>query len=301
VTSETIQPRQSDLNLARAALLAMDSGQADACPVDEQLAAFIAGELQGHDRQHMLTHLDRCSSCYHQWLEIAADLEVIAHDPRSQVTSPPRRPSILTVVTSWFRDRWFLLPAVAMTSLVATVAFWPGRSSVEQGIDSAYAEVRQSITTSGTNASIADFPFPWEGSALGFSEAEPTPAAAAFRAGLLDGQRMLLPINAVRDKGEGVSPAEPRDPYYLLGRWMFLLWGQLGSDKQNIDWDWHQTIGNELAAQIRESKHVGNSVPAGDVVSNLLLGITATRKGEPGGREKLQRNITIAVQQLAYM
>ncbi|MEN8218761.1 MAG: hypothetical protein ABFS56_20790 [Pseudomonadota bacterium] len=51
--------------------------KAGTCPTDEQLAAFIT---KGKQRQRMLAHLNRCSKCYHRWLETASYVKSLEAD-----------------------------------------------------------------------------------------------------------------------------------------------------------------------------------------------------------------------------
>jgi len=65
----------SDRAIALIAITAHQQSTLEACLSDEQLAAFVNGELKGEPRQTLLAHLNSCSQCYHHWLDTASYLK----------------------------------------------------------------------------------------------------------------------------------------------------------------------------------------------------------------------------------
>ncbi|MCP4284421.1 MAG: hypothetical protein GY792_08225 [Gammaproteobacteria bacterium] len=71
-------PDPEDRIVALWGIAASKQVKSEHCPGAEELAAFIDNRLHGAHRKSMLNHLNRCSSCYHHWLEIASHLDTKA-------------------------------------------------------------------------------------------------------------------------------------------------------------------------------------------------------------------------------
>jgi hypothetical protein len=69
-------PEKQERELALLGLAATDTPRVTCCPSDETLARFIEGTLTGQGWETLLAHLNRCTSCYHHWLEAVSLLEV---------------------------------------------------------------------------------------------------------------------------------------------------------------------------------------------------------------------------------
>ncbi len=94
----------------------------------DQLFALYDGELTGHARRAVETHLTQCRECrqrYAQWQQTARALfrvpdvqpsDVFVHQVMGRLREPVRAPR----VRSWWRVRW-LLPAMGLASLVLLV------------------------------------------------------------------------------------------------------------------------------------------------------------------------------------
>lgn len=211
--------------LALLGLGASQEGVADPCPSDEQLAAFVTGELRKKDRRAVLAHVNRCAECYQQWLEVGAYLDesdTNAHHARTAARAPGEH-RLPTWLTSWM---WGI-PVAAMAVLIALI-WWPVPDLNRQVTDS-YAVVT-SDAPRGFVAIAAELPIPWEGAALGFSASRPRPEALAFGAGLLRGRDDLVrgevfEIPAAMRPYAAGEPAESGwADYYAFGRWSVLAW-----------------------------------------------------------------------------
>ncbi len=241
----------SDRAIALIAITAHQQSTLEACLSDEQLAAFVNGELKGEPRQTLLAHLNSCSQCYHHWLDTASYLKSLG-------TSQKRMPFFKK---TFFWKRWqnslnglsffldnlkFGVPVAATAVLLVIVALkmWPMQPVAENPIEASYVAI---ITANheGFNRVLENFPL--ETTDLGFNEIEPSKAAQAFQAGIETGYAMLSQTSADTNVWKETDWAAEYD----LGRWFVLLWTMAQTpDKTSSDfWADQQAIGETLQAR----------------------------------------------------
>jgi hypothetical protein len=290
--------------LALLGLAARKPSAAEGCPSDEALAAFIDHRLRGKDRKAVLTHLNRCSSCYHHWREVGAYLDSLGAADKAHQTST--HVNLGQRIVDWLSSWKPMVPVAAVAMLVALVVVWRPSSDLERQIDADYAAALARAPMALTQTARA-FSLPWEEQALGFSEVSPSTPARAFGAGLWVGRAELLgttpaPIPAlVAAPGQAPWSETEWADYYELGRWLMLVWSVAQSGQRVEDWESYQSVLQELLAQLKQREpQEAEAQRAVAALSHLepLLGALAQPSNIPT-RDQLSRRLRIAIHQLA--
>ena len=253
-------PEESDQQLH--AMLALAAGEADPagdCPPDEQLAAFIDGELNSDARRAMLTHLDRCPACRQHWLEVADLVNSGAPEP---VPAPQHQKSLIDMVRQGWQELltpWKLaVSSAAVATVIGLAVVLSITPNIGQQIDKQYAAKLPDSTVLAQQAQ--EMPMPWDSATLGFSESAPSLPKRAFGAGVWSGRTALIGdedalLPAVLSPPDQASWSETAwSDYYQFGRWAVLLWTQASTEQATVDLDGHRKLMVALQARIDERR-----------------------------------------------
>lgn len=301
--NEKTSPERTERLLALCALAASQAPAVDECPSAERMAAFIEGSLKGTARAAMLAHLNRCPTCYHQWLDAAAYLN--AAQPVSRPSEAWSLAGIRARLDALWAP-WALVPATAMVVLAALIAWWPASPDLNRQLTEAYAALDTGARESFT-PHLQSLPLPWEQAALGFSGAAPTAPAQAFGAGLWAGRGALLGLGEGRMPerlvpATGVAwPETGWADYYAFGRWSVLTWAVAQSPPTGEDWTAHARILDALlenfARHAPGEPKAAEAIEAGKRVKTRLEAVRAS--GDPGALAALGRELLLTMQRLA--
>ncbi len=208
------QKRDRERLTASIALDAQRRQPGPAAPEPAQWQAFLDGKLDAAESAAMLDYVDADPDAYRQWVRCAAQTQKAGSGAR---------------LRAWFaawRRPW-LVPA-AVGAAVAVLAALVLVDPTPDGLDAGYAQVAALVRQADRPAQRKDFRAPGSGAAesFGFSAAAPTgPAWTAFVDGLGAGRRQLEAQLGVAAEASGTPhAAAPRDRWYRLGRWYYLLW-----------------------------------------------------------------------------
>ena len=294
-------PETNDRALALFALAATDTPQATSCPSEETLAQFIDGRLTGQTREAMLTHLNRCRTCYHHWLEVAAYLT----SSESAAPAPGKRPaaSLWQRFQVWFGDWSIAVPVAASAVVVFALVLWLRSPDLNAELDLAYAK----LSAEHPAFVQASLPLPWEGAALGFSESQASAPRRAFGGGLWAGKRALSESEETLPEflsapGDATWPETAWADYYALGRWMMLVWTLTTPDLGKADWREQVAIGQRLLSELSKGgaqpeEEAQRAIAALERLQPPLAALE--REANPRSRADLHRSLEIAMQQLA--
>lgn len=270
--TDATPPERTERLAALLALAASKKQTGGSCPSDEELAAFVNGDLAGKKRRDMLGHLNHCPECYSHWLEIALSLNAAAFGskPRSGVWS-------LSGVWQHFAALslpWQVgVPAVTVACVLCLVVLGPTSPNLdnESGVSAGGREIGEAYVTSAVSGTrdrtysasaiqdkanvartLSDLVLPWEQPPLGFSDAQPSPPRQAFGAGLWAGKNApfgenVIPLPASLSPPSGSTWSDTRwADYYQFGRWTVTLWALAKNEQREQDWDHHLRILDSL-------------------------------------------------------
>lgn len=249
---------QSDRKLALLALAATKKAPESICPPDENLAAFIEGQLKRNEHKAMLTHLSQCNECYYHWQDafaFAGEFEANVETNDSKVRSSKNRwQGFKSLLPNWN----IAVPAIAAAALsLLVVIMLPESSALNRQMDNAYISLAANSTVD-LEKELSTLPLPWETGAFGFDSHNDSPSATAFGTGLVDGKSELsgeertLPIRLKSDRDVDWADSKWSD-YYNLGRWTLLSWSLSKSDKATAnDWVEIQKISEQLLQQFNQ-------------------------------------------------
>lgn len=300
-------PVESDQQLL--AMLALEIDATDHtgnCPPEEQLAAFIDGELFGDARESMLAHLNRCASCRQHWLEVAALVDVV--EPEKAVLKPSK-PGLLTLVRNSLETLfvpWKLaLSTAAVAAFVGLAVILSVAPDIGRQVDAQYAA--RILTSKALAQQAQELPLPWESAALGFGEATTGLPNRAFGAGVWSGRATLIgnaraplpqPLAAPESRSWSKTPW---DSYYQFGRWTVLLWAQVSVGQAIPNWVEHRKIVAALKSRIGERRV--NEREASDALRELskidAQLVPLEGKSEVGNYADLRRRLMLTIQQFA--
>lgn len=279
------------------------ASDAEMCPAEEAVAAYIDNRLSSVEREKMLAHLVQCPRCYREWLETATFLMApgTGHGSLAISRSSSRRWR-LPRFTSWK----LILPAAAVAVAAAAVVFWSPAPDLSKRIDGSYARARASAASEV--AEIArSMRLPWEEETLSFSGSAALPAQRAFGAGLWAGRAALLGSDAAAIPSDLAPPAGTTwqdsawADFYQLGRWMLVL-RTLASTAEPAAQDWlpyHEAL-SELRARLAhrtDDEMAKRAVSALDGMEPVLARLQTDTPGD--AREALIRRLDTAMNQLA--
>ncbi len=258
-TSQTPNAFKGVINSDRAiALLGIAAHQLKSkpgpCPSDKELAAFISGEFNGKKRQAMLAHLNRCSTCYYHWLEVASYLDSIKITEKEGVFSSINK----LIKKVW--QKWEVLPrpldnlkilvqATATIVLLIAAVVWMMMplSTLSDRINAGF-EVATTLQNSEklsevlTNLST-DI-------SLGIDVPDTSPVVFAFSAGVEMGQATLTQSQRPEELAQWANSQWAEE--YELGRWFVLLWimAQTPEKVPTDFWNQQLAIGKTLQANL---------------------------------------------------
>lgn len=240
-----------------------------ACPSDEQLLAFIHNKLTGKKRQAMLVHLNRCSTCYNDWVETA--LYIKSLEPVDKQVKKQR-------FLKWWQTgiEVFRLPKVwvptAVTALLLIVIFVPVwlQPSVIFHDKIAGFEVAVILPNPDT-LKLAFVNLSQETTTFGMNEPDIPQAAKAFSAGVemerakLIQKEQSLEFAKMAEMAKWASNSQWVNEYEL-GRWFVLLRTMVQTpEKTSKDfWKQQQTIGRTLQARFSKRS------PTDDITQTIL-------------------------------
>ncbi|RKZ51870.1 MAG: hypothetical protein DRR08_28830 [Candidatus Parabeggiatoa sp. nov. 2] len=257
-TSQTPNAFKGVINSDRAiALLGIAAHQRKSkpgpCPSDEELAAFISGGLKGKTRQTMLAHLNRCSTCYYHWLEVASYLASIK--PTETEGSSIKKQiekgwqTGLDVLARPLDISKILVPATATIVLLIAAVVWmmmppPTLSDrIDAGFEIATTlqnseKLSEVLTNLSTDIS------------LGIDVPDTSPVVFAFSAGVEMGQATLTQNQRPKELARWANSQWAEE--YELGRWFVLLWVMAQTpEKVPTDfWNQQLAIGKTLQANL---------------------------------------------------
>lgn len=298
-------PEKTERLIALLGLAATNSGRADTCPSDEQLAAFIANRLEGQARQRMLAHLNRCPPCYHHWLEAAASLNANTEPAAEHKISP--LPTLRQRFITWLTPWKLAVPIAAAATLACVTLLWPPSPDLDKQISADYAAIANH-GASRLDKDLRNLPMPWENLTLGFNAAESSLPKKAFGAGLWTGKTALLGMGTSKSPlpeflsppSESAWPETEWAGYYQFGRWVMLLWVLTQAEEPLQDWGQLQRILAKL--QVSLVKRPSSELEASQALSALErlqpLLAEAQRQTDPAARTHLSQRLEMIMQQL---
>ncbi len=187
---------------------------AEECPLDEKLAAFVDGRLRRKERKVILEHLDACSSCYRQWLDISSirQEEPVKSTPVFQV-----------VKKRMYWSSGFALAVAACLMLVMWRTFLYSPEMANMLALSYETALKGEMNLKNIEpGKIPKLPWEKETTRGQFSKPEST-ASLAFAAGFRGGRSELAEIKGKVHKGVEEWDTTQWAPYFYLGRWCILL------------------------------------------------------------------------------
>jgi hypothetical protein len=228
-----------------------------ACLSDEQLAAFVNGELKGEQRQNVLAHLNACSRCYDHWLETASYLKSLGTTRRPVLKKTffwKKWQNSLNGLSFFLDNLKFGVPvaATAVLLVIVLLKMWPMQPVPENSIEANPIEASyQAVLTEnheGFNPILDHFPL--DTRHLGFNEVAPSEAAQAFQAGIEMGYARLNQTTADTSVWQDSDWADEYD----LGRWFVLLWtmAQTPDNASSDFWAEQQAIAESLQARFEK-------------------------------------------------
>ena len=235
----------------------------DTCPTDQQLALFVGGQLKKKAQHRFLAHMNRCPDCRQTWLESVAYLESIESKPVS--SQPPffstMVQNIIDALSSW------QLVLGGVTATILAILIWPSPSGIDQQINGRY-ELLAMQTDKAAYRSIETFSMPWDNAVMGFSQSRSDPQYKAFGAGLWTGRKNMLADQQAQLPAK-LKPAKQNQwldtewsNFYLLGRWVILLWAETQFQEGAVDWEQHEQILQQWRAEAVEQTSNQDDVQA---------------------------------------
>lgn len=188
------------------------------CPSSEKLAELIDNRVDTTEKAFLYQHLNTCSVCYQQWLEISS---------RKKQTSGKQtsRKSLLTVCG--------LSTAVAACLMIFLWSALLRQPQMSALIDRAYLTAAENRVTlkSLSPANIPVLPHETD-IRRSLSRENRSPAAQAFTAGFNFGKNELQTgVSADRESSEPWTGSR-WEPCFYLGRWCVLLQTVCRSDRE---------------------------------------------------------------------
>ena len=252
IASHTPEPFKDEISSDRIiALLGRAAHQSKVqlgeCPSDEELLAFIYGKLTGKKRQAMVAHLNRCSTCYHDWIETALYLKSL-------------EPTDKLVQKKWWQMgiEVFLLPKVwiptAVTAILLITVWVPVwlQPSVTFHDNIAGFEVAVTLPNADT-LQQAFVNLSEDTTTFGLNDPDMPPEIKAFSAGV-EMQRAKLTQKEQTPEFVELAKWTTNSQWvdeYELGRWLVLLRTMVQTPEQTSKefWVQQQTIGRTLQAR----------------------------------------------------
>ncbi|MCP4353958.1 MAG: zf-HC2 domain-containing protein [Desulfobacterales bacterium] len=217
---------QDDRMQVLLALAVQEEKPAEPCPSDEQLAAFIDGRLNADERKDILKHLNTCSPCYRQWMDISSVLE--------QEHAPEPLPRIYHIWKQASNSLAFAM--AACLALFLTFYIPPLENLLTESYQTAFTQ-EMSFRHDNLDKALR---FPWEesGQTYRFSPSDRSdPSYRAFGAGLWSGRQefskgkkttpMPVFLSSKWKDQTGINQDNRTETqwavYFSMGRWCFLL------------------------------------------------------------------------------
>lgn len=306
------QPLLASLALAASDVAAKPVGD---CPPPEQLAAFIDNQLDASARASMMAHLNSCADCREHWIEVArlvdGDMPNVlaaqaAADPAQRVAGATASDRIVRL-RRWLKDwigSWQTIAVpLAGAAAVGIVAVLLGSPSLDQRIDAQLSAARD--RTPALAQAAGDMPLPWDGAALGFSEAAAEPASRAFGAGVWLARQAVSQDTQQMPEALDATPAESWADsewraFYEFGRWATLLWIALHNGLPVDDLAAQQTILGELRNALAADGKNALTQEALQSIDGIDSALGALANGQDAATlRRLRARLMLAIQQLA--
>lgn len=295
-------------------LAATRSETANACPSAELLAQFIDNQAHSSDRQTMIHHLSQCSQCRNHWLEsvsFVADQQIAYNTPAPQgdaarpACNDAVWPNPLASLQHWLGGNQLWKPALAGVFTLLFISIWLLPTSATKSINFAYQEFQTYYKQLPEKHNLDFLLTPNNYEAWGLTASTSSPMLQAFGAGVFDGTNLLrntpaprpahlnAPTNTTWQQGEWSD-------YYELGRWSLLLFSQLDTDYQLLDWQRHQAIFASLRDQfINQEQQDAHTQHAQLSLQRLDAILTkSTQDLSPHDLDSVKRELRITIQTL---
>ncbi len=258
-----------DKNKVLLALNLTESATKTQCPSDEKLAELVDKRLDEQEKINLFKHLNSCSRCYTQWLDIS--------DKKDNTASKHFGQKILKVSGS---------AAAAMClifMLWTTVLHQPEMSGL---LDSSYKTAfnsRLSLRGPGQDKMPA---LPWESEIKRSLPYNPgSDASKAFTAGFISGREELNTGTKNNTSGSGEWNNTEWEPCFFLGRWCVLLQSVCRSE-QDVPlsfWQQQQDILDQMDKLFLEQNNT-NSMFELEIVGKALKQIKVRLNSELSGK-----------------
>ncbi len=299
---------KAEREMALLALAATDNRQPSACPSDEDLAAFIDNRLNRTRREEMMAHLDGCSTCYQNWLNVASVLT-----EKTDVKSVAKKRSqggVWRRIADWFRGWRIAVPVVALAGLLVLVTAPLTRMNLGHQITEEYATISVHVTDQLARMAKV-LPMPWESTAFGFAESSVSDSKKALNAGLWAGRTALIATSGrTLELPEYLLPPERAGTvwqdtqwadYYALGRWLIYLWALANVNSNEEDWQRQLFIHDEfvsiLVGDADRSPRVNDVKAALEEVRPLLQSLRG--KSDETARSQFARRLEMLINYVA--
>ncbi len=196
---------------ARLALHVTEPAAAGACPSDEELAALVDDRLDGAKRNAVLEHLDACSQCYRQWLEISSLKEQEAG--RSAATRHKRL----------YRTSGFAVAAMACLVFILWNTFLRSPEIADM-LTASYKTAHKNRLTLEHSEPDSIPALPWETQRVRTRMLPPEIAShRAFTDGFMSGRKELLSKKDEEHADTKDWAETEQAPFFYLGRWCVLV------------------------------------------------------------------------------
>jgi hypothetical protein len=257
------------------ALGATEPPPAGACPSDEKLAAFVDNRLGPEERNSVFKHLDACSSCYRQWLDISAIRE--EESGKSVPVVQARKKKI-------YWSSGFAVAAAACLVLILWRTALRSPEMADMLAKSYKTALRNEMSLKHVEPGRIPR-LPWEVERTRGEHSKPDSSASrAFTEGFTSGRDELA-----EDKDTISMDSEKWDktkwaPCFFLGRWCVLLQSVCQSGLEMPSSFWEQQ--SEVSVQIEEMFNKWNDTEETyetKLVKKALKRIKPILKGKPSG------------------
>ncbi|RKZ84583.1 MAG: hypothetical protein DRR19_17525 [Candidatus Parabeggiatoa sp. nov. 1] len=283
------------------------NSKASPCPSDEQLAEFISGGLKGKQRQTMLAHLNRCSTCYYHWLEVASYLDSIEEaTEKSNEFQQVREKGWqkwrdLRSFNGSFAVRYFAVPVTititAILLIVVTALFvMKPPPTLNDNINAGFEVAATVQNPEQLTEQLAQL---LKDTSLGINDPDISQPILAFSAGVEVAKATLTDITPSTEMSVWADSQWANE--YELGRWFVLLWTMVQTPAAVPADFWRQqrAIGETLQARFSTRS------PRDDITETILevmlkpaLSLLSQLQNKPNDQEvtaQLREHLAFAI------
>jgi hypothetical protein len=268
LTNKKDHPKREDHLRVMLALSNDDISDTGPCPDPNDMAAFIDGTIERKKNEKIVAHLNTCHDCYNDWLMVSS---AVAEPEKSSVFNELKLVFTNTVNRFSMSKPVFTYVFAAAAAVCLVLVFWAvNGSNLDDLINNSY--------TSNIMAGISQddlefnniYKLPWERSKTTYGFApQPTDSdtSRAFGAGLWSARKEVLgdqvfPTKPAFVEAKQAWQTSPKEIYFWLGRWSYLLRAMCMSDQKVSQdfWGKQLEISNKVQKKVSASYNKNNEV-----------------------------------------